>query len=380
MKDFIVFGQPRIEEEEINEVVDSLKSAWIGTGPKVQIFEENFKKYIGSEYALAVNSCTSALHLSLLMADIKQGDEVITTPMTFVATANAIIHTGAKPVFIDIDEKTMNIDENKIEEKITEKTKAIIPVHFAGRPCNMDAISELKEKYDLKIIEDAAHAIESKYKNKKIGNIGDSACFSFYATKNITTGEGGIITTNNDEWAEKISVMRLHGLSKDAWKRYSNEESGEYQAIYPGYKYNMTDIQAALGIHQLKKINKFQEIRKNIWNTYNEEFANLPITLPLDEEKNTIHAKHLYTILLNPEANISREKFRKELYQRGIGTGIHFISVHLHPYYKKTFNFKEEDFPISNNISKRTVSIPLTSKLNEEEVNRITTAVKEILK
>jgi len=255
-KNFLIFGSPYIEKTEIDEVVKCLKSGWIGTGPRVHQFENDFRNYIGSKYAVALNSCTAALHLSMLVSGLSKGDEVITTPMTFVATANAILHTGAKPVFVDVKKDTMNIDPSLIEKSITTKTKAILPVHFAGRPCEMDYIMELSKKNNLLVIEDAAHAIEAKYKNKKIGNIGDMTCFSFYVTKNLVTGEGGMLTTNKKQWADNVKKFGLHGLSADAWKRYSDEGFKHYECIFPGFKYNMTDIQASLGIHQLQRIVK----------------------------------------------------------------------------------------------------------------------------
>ena len=247
----LVFGSPAIEQPEIDEVVKCLKSGWIGTGPRVNKFENRFKEYIGSKFALALNSCTAALHLAMTVSGVSQGDEVITTPMTFAATANAILHTGARPIFVDVEKETMNIDTNLIEKAITSKTKAILPVHFAGRPCKMDQIMKIAQKNNLLVIEDAAHAIEAKYKGKKIGNIGDMTCFSFYVTKNLVTGEGGMVTTNNEEMAKKIKMYGLHGMSKDAWTRFSDEGYKHYQVLFPGFKYNMTDIQASLGIHQI---------------------------------------------------------------------------------------------------------------------------------
>ncbi len=256
-KEFLVFGRPVIGDKEIAEVVGSLRSGWLSTGPKVAAFEGLFGKYIGSKYAKALNSCTAGLHLAMLAAGIKKGDEIITTPMTFAATANSIIHAGARPVFVDVDRATMNIDAERIERKITKKTKAIIPVHFAGRPCDMDKIMGLKEKYNLTVIEDAAHAIEAVYKARKIGNIGDMTVFSFYVTKNITTGEGGMITTNNKKYAQMAETLALHGMSRGAWRRYSDKGFKHYQIVNPGYKYNMMDLQAAIGIHQLKQIDKY---------------------------------------------------------------------------------------------------------------------------
>ena len=380
-KDFLIFGSPKIEQEEIDEVVDSLKSGWISTGPKVAKFEALFKDYIGSKHALALNSCTAGLHLSMIVAGLKPGDEVVTTPMTFGATGNSIIHSGAKPVFVDISLPAMNIDPCKIEEKITPKTKAILPVHFAGRPCNMRIIKEVAQKHHLTIIEDAAHAIEATYHGQKIGTIGDLTVFSFYVTKNLVTGEGGMITTDNDTYAEKIQTYALHGMSRGAWKRYSDEGFKHYGIVYPGFKYNMMDIQASLGIHQLKRIENYYKRRKEIWQRYDEAFCNLPLDTPPPPEENTRHAYHLYTILLRlEELNTDRDTIQQALFEENIGTGIHFISLHLHPYYQKTFGFKKDDFPNAAYVSERTISLPFSSKLSDEDVDDVIKTVTKVLK
>ncbi|MGE4284830.1 MAG: DegT/DnrJ/EryC1/StrS family aminotransferase, partial [Clostridia bacterium] len=274
---FLVYGSPLIEDDVIDEVVDTIKTCWIGTGPKVSKFENMFKEYKNIKNAMALNSCTAGLHLSLMAIEVQPGDEVITTPMTFCATANTIIHAGGIPVFADVEKDTMNIDPNEIEKKITKKTKAILPVHFAGRPCKMDDIMNIARKYGLKVIEDCAHAIETEYKGKKAGTIGDLGCFSFYVTKNIITGEGGMVITNNDEYAAKIKVMGLHGMSKDAWKRFSDEGYKHYQVIYPGFKYNMMDLQAAIGIRQMPMVEKYSKKRKEIWDKYDSAFKDLPV-------------------------------------------------------------------------------------------------------
>ena len=380
-KDFLIFGSPKIEQEEIDEVVDSLKSGWISTGPKVAKFEALFKDYIGSKHALALNSCTAGLHLSMIVAGLKPGDEVITTPMTFGATGNSIIHSGAKPVFVDISLPAMNIDPCKIEEKITPKTKAILPVHFAGRPCNMRIIKEVAQKHHLTIIEDAAHAIEATYHGQKIGTISDLTVFSFYVTKNLVTGEGGMITTENDTYAEKIQTYALHGMSRGAWKRYSDEGFKHYGIVYPGFKYNMMDIQASLGIHQLKRIENYYKRRKEIWQRYDEAFCNLPLDTPPPPEENTRHAYHLYTILLRlEELNTDRDTIQQALFEENIGTGIHFISLHLHPYYQKTFGFKKDDFPNAAYVSERTISLPFSANLSDEDVDDVITTVTKVLK
>jgi len=380
-KDFLIFGSPKIEQEEIDEVVDSLKSGWISTGPKVAKFEALFKDYIGSKHALALNSCTAGLHVSMIAAGLKPGDEVVTTPMTFGATGNSIIHSGAKPVFVDINLSTMNINPDSIEEKITPKTKALLPVHLAGRPCQMKKIKDIAQKHHLLLIEDAAHALEAIYHGEKIGTIGDLTVFSFYVTKNLVTGEGGMITTDNDTYAEKIQIYGLHGMSKGAWKRYSDEGFKHYKIVYPGFKYNMMDLQAALGIHQLQRIEKYLMRREEIWERYDEAFQHLPLETPPPPEKDTKHARHLYTILLRlEELKADRDSIQQALYQENIGTGIHFISLHLHPYYKKTFGYKRDDFPNAAYVSERTISLPLSAKLTDEDVNDVIKAVTKVLK
>ena len=377
---FLIFGNPMIEQDEIDDVVDSMKSGWLGTGPKVIRFQEAFREYIGSKHALAVNSWTSGMHLGLIAAGIGPGDEVITTPMTFAASVNVILHSGATPVFVDASLPDMTIDVNQIEDKITPRTRAILPIHFAGRPCNMDAIMDIAHRHDLLVMEDAAHAIEGMYHGQKIGNIGHLTGFSFYVTKNIVTGEGGMITTNNDEWAEKIQIYGLHGMSKGAWQRYSDDGYKHYAVVYPGYKYNMMDIQAAIGYHQLQRIGRYLGMREHIWQCYDEAFQDLRVTTPLPPEPDTVHARHLYTLLLDIDRlKITRDDFLQRMHERNIGTGVHFISVHQHPYYRETFGFQTNDFPTATYISERTVSLPLSAKLTDEDVADVIAAVREAL-
>ncbi|MFA6106353.1 MAG: DegT/DnrJ/EryC1/StrS family aminotransferase [Patescibacteria group bacterium] len=379
-KKYIVFGSPYIGREEIDEMVRTLKSGWIGTGPKAAKFEQAVCDYTGARYGLALNSCTAGLHLSLLVCGIKPGDEVITTPLTFCATVNTIIHVGATPVFADVDPGSMNIDPKKIEQAITKRTKAIVPVHLAGRPCEMDEIMRIAKKHNLFVIEDAAQALGSAYNGRKIGSIGDLTCFSFYVTKNVITGEGGMVTTANKEFADKIKIYALHGMSKDAWKRFSDDGYKHYQVIFPGYKYNMTDMQASIGIHQLKRIGQFDKKRQKIWNQYNAAFSGLPIGLPAPIDKNIYHNKHLYTLLIDKKrAGVSRDEFMRRLHERGIGTGVHYIPVHLHQYYRERFGYKPGDFPNAEYIGERTVSLPLSAKLSQSDVNRITRAVSEVI-
>lgn len=377
---YLVFGSPWIEDDEINEVVDSLKSGWLGTGPKVAKFEQLFKEYIGCEYAMAVNSCTAGLHLSLLVIGLKPGDEVITTPMTFAATVNTILHVGATPVLVDCDRETQLIDPELIEKAITPRTRAIVPVHLCGRPCNMEAIEAIAQKHNLVVIEDAAHAIETVYKGRKIGNISTLTNFSFYVTKNIVTGEGGMVTTNNPEYAEKIKMYGLHGLSRDAWKRFSDDGYKHYQVVFPGYKYNMMDLQAAIGIHQMKRIDNWLVRRNEVWNLYNRAFADLPVGLPPADEPDTIHARHLYTLMIDPEkSGLTRDEFMKKLHQQKIGTGVHYMGIHLHPYYRDTFGYKPEDFPNATWISERTVSLPLSAKLSAGDIEDVIETIRQVL-
>ncbi|MDD5757128.1 MAG: DegT/DnrJ/EryC1/StrS family aminotransferase [bacterium] len=378
---FLVFGSPLIEQPEINEVVASMKTGWLGTGPKVKRFEEMFAGYKGAKYAMALNSCTAGLHLAMLAIGIKPGDEIIVPTMTFAATANAVIHAGCEPVFAECERATMNIDPADIEKKITKYTRAIIPVHFAGRPCNMDEIMRLARKYRLKVIEDCAHAIESEYHRKKVGTFGELGCFSFYVTKNIVTGEGGMVITNKKEYTDKIKVLGLHGLSKDAWRRFGDQGYKHYQVVYAGFKYNMMDIQAAIGIHQLPRIDKYWQRRKEIWDQYNTSFANLPVFTPALPETNTRHALHLYTLLLDIDnLNITRDQFMDRMTKKNIGIGVHYIALHLHPYYRKTFGYKKGDFPNAEWISERTVSLPLSAKLSDKDIKDVIASVKSILR
>ena len=379
-ENFLVFGSPAIEDDEIEEVVASMKSGWLGTGPKVARFESDFASYKGAKYAVAVNSCTAALHLSIIAAGIKPGDEVITTPMTFCATVNAIIHAGATPVLADVDPITMNIDPDEIEKKITQRTKAILPVHFAGRPCKMDKICEIAQKYKLKVIEDCAHAIETEYHGIKAGTFGDFGCFSFYVTKNIITGEGGMVITKTEEDAARIKMLALHGMSKDAWKRFSDEGYKHYYVVECGFKYNMMDLQAAIGIHQLKRVERYWLRRKQIWEAYNEAFKALPIITPSDPEPNTRHAYHLYTILVDKEkTGISRDDFLDLMTRHNIGVGVHYLSIPEHPYYQKTFGWRPEDYPNAMRIGRQTVSLPLSAKLSDKDVEDVIEAVRQVL-
>ena len=378
-KNFLTFGSPNIGEEEIAEVVDTLRSGWIGTGPKVGAFEKAFAAYVGTDHAVAVSSCTAALHLSMMVSGVGPGDEVITTPMTFCATANAIVHTGASPVFVDVDPETMNIDPGKIEAAITHKTKAIVPVHFAGRACDMQAICNIAREYDLILIEDAAHAIETTSDRGKVGNIGDLTCFSFYVTKNVVTAEGGMITTNRSEWIDKLKTNALHGMNRDAWKRYSDDGFKHYEVEFPGYKYNMTDIQASLGLHQLRKVDNNLVFRKDLWAYYDGLLEDLPLILPSKPNSEEVHGRHLYTILVDKEKfGCDRDHLQRGLHEQKIGTGIHYVAAHLHPYYQTRWGYKRGDFPCAEYISDRTLSLPLGLNMNYEDVIDVVEAIRSV--
>ncbi len=378
-KEFLIYGSPAIENAEIEEVIGVMQSGWLGTGPKVAQFERDFAEYKGVEHTVALNSCTAALHLSILAAGIGAGDEVITTPLTFCATINAIIHAGATPVLADVDPTTMNISPDEVEAKVTPRTKAILPVHFAGRSCNMEALCHIADTHKLKIIEDCAHAIEAVYRDDKVGTFGDFGCFSFYVTKNIVTGEGGMVITKNEEDAARIKMLGLHGMSKDAWKRFGDEGYKHYQVVECGYKYNMMDLQAAIGIHQLQRVETYWRRRQEIWQHYNEAFADLPITLPAPIEPDTRHAYHLYTILIDEQrCGVSRDGFLDAMTAQNIGIGVHYLSIPEHPYYQQTFGWQPEDYPHAMRIGLQTVSLPLSAKLTDEDVGDVIDAVKRI--
>lgn len=378
---FLVFGAPAIEAAEIEEVVGSMKGGWLGTGPKVARFEGDFAAYKDAPNAVAVNSCTAALHLSILAAGIGPGDEVITTPLTFAATVNAIIHTGATPVLADVDPSTMNIDPERIRERISERTRAILPVHFAGRPCEMEPLLELAAEHELALIEDCAHAIETEYRDRKAGTFGDFGCFSFYVTKNVVTGEGGMILTPDPGAAERLKVLGLHGMSQDAWKRFSDEGYKHYQVVEAGFKYNMMDLQAAIGIHQLKRVERYWLRRQQIWERYNLAFADLPLTLPADPAPDTRHAYHLYTLLIDEaRTGIERDRFLEAMHAHNIGLGVHYLSIPEHPYYQREFGWSPEQYPAAARTGRQTVSLPLSAKLTDGDVEDVIEGVKRVLR
>jgi len=381
MNNFLQFHVPEIGDEEIQSVLEALRSDWLTTGPKVKQFEEEFANYIGASHAIAVNSGTAALHLALEAVGVKEGDEVIVPTMTFAATAQVVQYLKAKPVLVDCQPNTLNLDPDFVEKAITPKTKAVIPVHFGGHPCEMFQIVELAKSHNLKVVEDAAHALPARHQGKLVGTIGDITCFSFYATKTITTGEGGMATTENPEWADRMRIMSLHGISKHAWSRYSAEGSWYYQIIAPGYKYNMTDIAAAIGIGQLKKSDRFWEIRGRIAALYDEGFTDLPeIRRPVCQP-DVEHAWHLYVIQLELDRlRISRNEFVEALKKENIGTSVHFIPLHLHPYYRNTFGYRPEDFPNASALFQRIVSLPIYPKMTDADVQRVIASVRKVVK
>jgi dTDP-4-amino-4,6-dideoxygalactose transaminase len=379
-EEFLIFGAPLICDEEEREILSSLRSGWLGTGPKVAQLEREFRDYKGASCAVAVNSCTAALHLSLLAADIGPGDEVITTALTFCATVNTIIHAGAKPVLADVDPATFNIDPQDVAAKITDRTKAIVPVHFAGRACDMDALITIAQQHGLMIIEDCAHAVETTYKGRQAGTFGTFGCFSFYVTKNMTTGEGGMILTPDEKHADRLKILALHGMSKDAWRRFSDDGYKHYYVVECGYKYNMMDIQAAIGIHQLRRIEKNWKRRQEIWAIYQNEFASLPVGLPAQPDDGTRHAYHLYTVLIDPErTNLTRDQFIADMTTENIGVGVHYQSIPVHPYYQERFGWRPEDYPHSLRIGQQTVSLPLSPKLTDRDAADVVRAVYKVL-
>lgn len=375
---FLPFAPPAISKEEIAEVTNTLFSDWITTGPKVKIFEEQFAQCIGSEAALALNSCTAGLHLALISLGIGPGDEVITTPMTFCSTVNVIEQVGARPVLVDVQPDTLNISPELIEKAVTKNTKCILPVHYAGHPCEMDAITEIARKNSLFVVEDAAHAFPARYKGQKVGTIGDLTAFSFYVTKNITTAEGGMLT-GNPQFIGKARVYSLHGMNRDAWKRYDKGSSWYYEVIYPGFKYNMTDIQASIGLCQLKKIKAFQERRREIVNEYDKAFSKYPYFEIPCRLPNIEHSWHLYVLRLNLETlQIGRDQFIEKLKERNIGTSVHFIPIHLHPYYGEKYGYKPEDYPVAYSNFKRIISLPIYPRMSDQDIADVIEAVLDV--
>lgn len=377
--EFLPFSPPTIGEEEIQEVVDTLRSHWITTGPKTHRFEAEFKEFLGAPAALALNSCTAGLHTALATLGVGAGDEVITTPMTFAASANVIEHVGARPVFVDVEADTLNIDPNLLERAITKRTRAIIVVHYTGHPADMEPIRSIASRRGIAIIEDAAHALPAAYRGERIGAGANLVAFSFYATKNLTTAEGGMLT-GDPELIDRARVISLHGMSRDAWKRYEKGGSWQYDVVFPGFKYNMTDVQAAIGLQQLRKLERMQQRRRAIVRQYHRAFEEEPaLQLPLTRT-DVEHAWHVYMVRLRLEMlSIDRARFIEELSERNIGSSVHFIPVHLHPYYRDKYGFSPMDFPVAFTNHLRQLSLPLHPQLSDRDVADVVAAVVDVV-
>ena len=374
---YLVFGQPLIEQPEIDEVVDSLKTSWLGTGPKSAEFERRIATYKGVPHAVGLNSCTAGLHLACVVLGLEPGDEVITTPMTFCASINAIVHAGATPVLADVDPVTMNLDPESVRNAITARTRAIMPVHFAGRACDMDALMAIARQHNLKVIEDCAHAIETEYKGQKAGTIGDLGVLSFYSTKNIVTGEGGMVLTRDAAHAKRTKMMGLHGMSADAWKRFRDDGYMHYDVEEIGFKYNMIDLQAAIGMHQIERIETWWQRRQVIWQRYMEAFADLPLQLPAAWPDDERHGLHLFTILVEQQrCGISRDDLLMSLHKQNIGTGVHYRAIPDLLVYRERFGWNADDYPNAKAIGDRTLSLPLSPKLSDHDVEDVIAAVK----
>ncbi len=378
---FLPFSTPALGDEEINEVVDSLRSGWITTGPKVKRFEDAFKAYVGSPFAVPLSSATAGLHLTLQALKIKDGDEIITTPMTFASTVSMIILAGATPVLADIEQGTLNIDVAKVAEKITPRTKAVIPVHFAGQSCDMDPLFDIARQHGLTIIEDAAHAVGTEYKGRKIGSLDSISIFSFHPNKNITTGEGGMVCTSDESLAEEVSLLKFHGMSREAWKRFASSGTPNYDIMMPGYKYNMMDIQAAIGIHQLPRLDGFIERRREIAEQYNLAFADIPeLALPGYAQYPQRHAWHLYTPLIRIEKlSIDRDHFMAELKARNIGSGLHYKAIHHHTWYRDNMPVSDAELPNASYASERILSLPLFPAMTDTDVGDVVAAVADLI-
>jgi dTDP-4-amino-4,6-dideoxygalactose transaminase len=381
-EEFLPFSRPSISQEAIDEVVTCLKSGWITTGPRVKQFEEDLKAYLGAPHVLALTSATAGLHLVLVALNLKPGDEVITTPMTFAATLNTIVLAGGRPVLVDVEPGTYNIDVTKIEKAVTKRTRAIMPVHFAGLPVDLDPLYDIAKKHNLRVIEDAAHAIGTEYKGRRIGSFGDIQVFSFHPNKNMTTGEGGCVATRDEKLASDVALLRFHGMDREAWNRFGKKGTQHYEIITPGYKYNMMDIQAALGLHQLKQLDGFIKRRTAIALRYHKVLADWPEwTLTTAPAYQHLHAWHLYTPLINPDsAKIDRDAFMQGMKERNIGTGLHYRAVHLYPYYRDQFGFKRGDFPNAETISDRIVSLPLFPAMTDADQDRVIAAMEDLFK
>jgi dTDP-4-amino-4,6-dideoxygalactose transaminase len=377
---FLPFNQPDIGPAEIAEVVDTLRSGWITTGAKTKEFERRFAEYVGARHAIAVNSCTGGMHVALAAAGVGPGDEVIVPTMTFCATANVVVHLGATPIIVDVEPDTFNINSQGLEATVTPRTKAVIPVHLYGHPCDMDRIKEIAKIHRLLVVEDAAHAVGAEWRGRRVGTLSPATAFSFYATKNLTTAEGGMITTDDDEYAEQMRIWTLHGISRDAWKRYSAEGSWYYEVSVPGFKYNLTDLQAALGLHQLARLEAMTLRRTELAARYQAGLRDLPEIELLAIRPGIRHAWHLYVIGLRLERlKINRAEFIEHLKAEGIGTSVHFIPLHRQPYYRDRFGFQPSDFPVADAAYERLISLPLYTRMTEQDVDDVVEAVRRVV-
>jgi perosamine synthetase len=377
---FLPFALPDVDEDELGEIKEALESGWVTSGPKVKRFEAEFAALVGAKHAIAVNSCTAAMHLALEAIGLKAGDEVITTPYTFAATAEVVRYFDARPVLVDVDPGTLNMNPNLLEAAITPRTRAILPIHIAGLPAEMNDILDIARRHDLPVIEDAAHAFPAAYHGQMIGSLSTFTCFSFYATKTITTGEGGMICTDDQRLADRCRIMALHGISKDAWKRYTAEGSWYYEIIAPGYKYNMTDIAAGMGLAQLRKSDRMWKRRIAIAEQYSKAFGNIAELQIPDDRAECQHAWHLYMLRLHLDRlTIDRAQLFEELKKRNIGSSVHFIPLHLHPYYRDLFGYRPEDFPVAYGEYLREISLPIYSKMNDSDVQDVIATVTDLI-
>lgn len=378
-EDYLIFGRPTIGEAEIAEVVATLRSGWVGTGPRVERFETMLRDYIAAPFVRCVSSCTAALILALETSGVGPGDEVLLPAMTFVASANAVEHVGARPVLVDSEPVTGLVDLDRAEAAITPRTKAIMPVHLGGRPVDMDRLGDLRDDRGLVVIEDAAHALGAEWHGRRIGSFGNRTAFSFYVTKNISTVEGGALAVAAEPLADEVTRLALHGLSSDAWRRFSDDGFRHYDVVSPGYKYNMTDVQAALGIVQLPRLDDWIERRARLWERYDRLLAGLPLHTPPPPKPDTRHARHLYQVLVEPEAPLDRDELVEALHHRRIGTGVHYRGVHLHPYYRDRYRLAPQDVPVASDISDRTLSLPLGPDVSEADQDDVAGALREVL-
>lgn len=377
----VPFHKPAIGEEEIAAVVDTLRSGWLTMGPKTREFEEAFAAEIGAKHAVAVNSCTSALHLGLNALELEPEDEVITSTLTFTASAATIVHAGARPIIADVTPDTLNIDVADVARKITPRTRAIVPVHYAGHPVALDEITALAKKHGLHVLEDAAHAVPARYRGRRIGTISPMTAFSFYTTKNITTGEGGMLTTDDEALANTLRTRRLHGMNKDAWKRYTAQGSWRYDVAYPGFKYNTTDVNSAMGLVQLRRMYELRDARADIARRYDQMLAGIPgLELP-HTRADVEHAWHLYVVRIDPEqAAIGRDDLIERLREANIGTSVHFIPLHLHSYYREAYGLRPEDFPVATQAAERILSLPLYPDMQPSDVEYVAETLARLVR